>query len=294
MKSVEEDLIRHLQSQQALREQEKAKSKSLSFAGKLGGAGLLLGLVWKFKVFLLVALTKLKVLLVGAKFLGIGKFLLSGGSMIASVWLYATVWGFPYALGFVLLIFVHEMGHVLALRWRHVAGTVPVFIPFVGAFVALKEMPKNAQVEAEVSLAGPLLGTVGALFCQALFWVSGNPLYLSLAYVGFFLNLFNMLPVLPLDGGRVVGAISPKLWAVGLILCAVFLFVRPNLILLILVALSLPRFFSLWKMSPGEADYYHVPARSRLILSSVYFGLAALLGVLMVESHQTLQAFLAL
>lgn len=292
MSPIEEDLIQQLQLQQAREEEERARKRSSFSFGKAGGGGVLLLLAWKFKALLLLALAKAKVLLLGFKFLGTGKLFVSGGSMVASVVLYATQWGFPYALGFVLLIFVHEMGHVLALRRRRIAGTVPIFVPFVGAFIALKEMPKNVQVEAEVGIAGPLLGSVGAFLCYGIFSVSHQPLFLSLAYAGFFINLFNLLPVLPLDGGRVVAAISPRIWIAGLALCLPFLIMRPNIVLLALIGLSLPRFFSSWKQSPEMSDYYRMTKGARLAISLLYFGLAAVLGALMVDSHQTLRALL--
>jgi len=295
MGKIEEDLLRQMEEQRVKREEGAAKeadAKAHSWKGKLGILGALLFLGWKFKAIILIVLAKMKFLLLGVKFLGIGKIFISGGSMILSIAVYALQWGFPYALGFVLLIFIHEAGHVLALKRYNINASMPVFIPFVGAFVALKEMPKNVRIEAIVALAGPVLGTLGAFACHGIYMLTGKPLFLSLAFVGYMINLFNLMPILPLDGGRVMGALSPKLWIAGVFICIAFLIYHPNLILIILVVLSLPRLFSMFRQTPQEADYYSVPAGERLVFAILYFGLAAILGVLSMETHEALKVFL--
>src|SRR5690554_509050 len=93
----------------------------------------------------------------------LGKVLTTGTTMIVSVFAYALVWGLPYALGLVLLIFVHEMGHFLAARRRGLDVGAPTFIPFVGAWVALKDVPHDVETEAYIGLAGPVVGTLGAM-----------------------------------------------------------------------------------------------------------------------------------
>src|SRR2546430_10776346 len=131
------------------------------------------------------------------------------------IWVYAQTWGWWYALGFVLLMFVHECGHLLAARRIGLKVGAPVFIPFMGAFIALKEAPPNAWIEAQVGIGGPLLGTAGAAACDGLYLATGNPLFRALAFSGFFLNLFNLAPIGFLDRGRVVTALSPWLWLGG-------------------------------------------------------------------------------
>ena len=111
--------------------------------------------------------------------------------------------GAPFAIGFVLLIFVHELGHALVLRRQGIPAGAPVFIPFLGAVIAMKGMPRNAWVEALVGIGGPALGTAGAVVCLAMGWLTGAPIWLALASTGFLLNLFNLLPISPLDGGRI-------------------------------------------------------------------------------------------
>ena len=120
-----------------------------------------------------------------------------------------------FGLGLVALIFVHEIGHVLELRRQGVPASAPLFIPFLGAFVGMKQMPKNAWKEAQVLLAGPLLGTVGAVGV----WVAGVALdsnfLKAMAFVGFLLNLFNLLPIVPLDGEK-ARVTCPAVWIAGL------------------------------------------------------------------------------
>ena len=211
------------------------------------------------------------------------KFLVSGLSLVASIWAWSWMFGWPFATGFVLLILVHEMGHVLSLRSKGIAASVPIFVPFVGAFVALKEMPPNAAAEADVALAGPLLGSAGAAVCYLIGLQTGHAIWYALASAGFFINLFNLIPILPLDGGRVVTAISPKLWAAGAVLLAAFAIARPGPWLLyvgLLVALSFPRIIAAFRGSVPNDPYYTVPARDRALIALQYFGLAALLAVM--------------
>lgn len=237
----------------------------------LGALGLLL---WKAKVFLLGAIKFLPVLLK------------TGGSMFLMIWMYAMNWGWHYAAGFVLLILVHECGHLVAARRLGLKVGAPVFIPFMGAFIALKEAPPNAWVEAQVGIGGPLLGSVGAVVCWLLEDVTGNPLFRALAYSGFFLNLFNLIPIGFLDGGRVVTALSPWLWVVGAIVTGSLLLVHFNFILLLIFILALPRLWSLFRnKSPEEARYFEVTPSQRATMGALYFGLAAALALGLKIAH---------
>src|SRR5918992_5971439 len=128
------------------------------------------------------------------------KVFTTAASMLVSIAAYAWIWGLPFAIGFVVLIFVHELGHVIELRRQGVPASAPLFIPFLGAVIGMKQLPDDAWKEARVALAGPILGSVGA----AVFWVAGeaadSDLLVALAFVGFLLNLFNLIPIVPLDG----------------------------------------------------------------------------------------------
>jgi Zn-dependent protease len=194
-------------------------------------------------------------LLVGFKFLAKLKFLLpvlkTGGTMLLSIGAYALAWGWQFAVGFVLLIFVHECGHLVAARQCGLKVGAPVFIPFMGALIALKEAPRNAWIEAQVGIGGPLLGTLGAAGCEIIHLATGNPMFRALAYTGFFLNLFNLAPIGFLDGGRIVTALSPWLWLVGFAVLTGMLITHFNFLLLLILLLSLPRLF------------FFVPAKDR-------------------------------
>jgi Zn-dependent protease len=231
--------------------------------GPLAVIGALLA---KFKLILLPVLKFLPILLK------------TGGTMFLSMWVYAMAWGWWFAVGFVLLIFVHECGHLIAAKMLGLKVGAPVFIPFMGALIALKEAPRNAWIEALVGIGGPILGTVGAAFCYGIYLATGNPMYSGLAYTGFFLNLFNLAPVGFLDGGRIVTALSPWFWLLGIVIIGVLMFVHFNFLLLLIFIVSLPRLFSLFRTkSVEEKRYYEVPAEKRLIIGGMYFGLITFL-----------------
>jgi len=214
----------------------------------------------------------------------------TGGTMLLSIGAYALAWGWKFALGFVLLIFVHECGHLLVARAFGLKVGAPVFIPFMGALIALKEAPKDAWMEAWVGIGGPLLGTLGAAACELLFNVTGNPLFRALAYSGFFLNLFNLAPIGFLDGGRIVTALSPWLWLVGAAVVLGMLVLHPNFLLVLILLFSLPRLWSLFRQkSDEERRYFEVTPGRRLIMAGMYFGLIAFLLFGMRLTHLSME-----
>src|ERR687893_2556376 len=233
-------------------------------AAPLVAIGLLLA---KFKGLLL--------LLLKVKFVG------TALTMLLSVGAYALLFPVWFAVGIVVLIWVHEMGHVLQLRREGIEASAPMFIPFLGAFVAMKQMPKDVLAEARVGLAGPILGSLGALGAWGVYEVTQEPLFLGLAYVGFFLNLFNLLPMLPLDGGRAIGALSPVFWLVGVLGVVGLLFVNPNPILIFIAILGGMELWRRWRTrrTPEGKAYYAVEPKDRLLVGLVYFGLIALLAL---------------
>ena len=240
-------------------------------AGPLAAIGILLA---KFK----------SAIFVGLKFLP--AVLKTGGTMALSIWAYSLRWGWLFALGFVILIFVHECGHLVAAKRLGLRVGAPVFIPFMGAFIALKEAPRNAWIEAQVGIGGPIFGAIGSAVCYGIYFLTGNLLFSALAYMGFFLNLFNLAPFGFLDGGRVVTALSPWLWLVGVVIIGAMMFFHFNLILLLIVIMSLPRLFSLFRKRTGEElRYYEVTPSQRLIMGILYFGLIAGLVVGMYFAH---------
>src|SRR6188474_62410 len=127
------------------------------------------------------------------------KVFTTSASMLVSVAAYSLIWGWKFAAGFVLLILVHEMGHVFQLRREGIKASAPMFIPFFGAVIWAKSLGENALAEARVGLAGPVLGGLASAALIPVANATGNDLFTALAFTGFFLNLFNMLPVVPLD-----------------------------------------------------------------------------------------------
>jgi Zn-dependent protease len=213
-------------------------------------------------------------------------FLKTGLTMLLSIGAYALAWGWKFAVGFVLLIFVHECGHLLAAKRLGLKVGAPVFIPFMGALIALKEAPRNAWIEAQVGIGGPMLGALGSAVCEMIYWLTGNLIFRGLAYTGFFLNLFNLAPVGFLDGGRIVTALSPWLWLVGFAVMVFLLLTHFNFIVLLIVIFSLPRLFFLFRRKTAEElRYFEVTPAQRWLMAAMYFGLIVLLALGMKVTH---------
>ena len=213
------------------------------------------------------------------------KILLTAGSMLVSIAAYTWLWGLPFAIGFVLLILVHELGHVLELRRQGVPASAPLFIPFLGAVIGMKELPDDAWKEAKVALAGPLLGSAGAAVCWIAGEATGSDVLMGLAFVGFFLNLFNLIPIVPLDGGRAAGALHPALWFVGLVLMVGLAVVRPNPILFLIVILGGLDLWNRWRQRGEAAEYYRLSVGQRATVAVVYLGLVLALGLAMSATY---------
>jgi Zn-dependent protease len=213
----------------------------------------------------------------------------TAATALVSVAAYALFWGWTFAAGFVLLMFVHEMGHVIQLRREGIKASAPMFIPGLGAVVMMKAMPDDALAEARVGLAGPVLGTLGAAACLGLAEATNSDLLRALAYVGFFLNLINLVPLVPFDGGRAMAAMAPVMWFLGLGAMVALLLVVGNPFLLLFVVLGGLETWRRWKLrgtrSLEQAAYYRVSRRNRMLVGAVYLGLIAALVFGMHESH---------
>src|SRR6266571_6689108 len=222
------------------------------------------------------------------------KFGWAGFSAIISIVVYSYIFGWQFALGLVALLFIHEMGHALVMKLKGIPVGGMIFIPLLGAAVFMRQMPKNAKDEAEVGIAGPIAGAIASSVC--LFFALQTPeirsVWAPLAYFGFFMNLFNLIPVVPFDGGRVLAAIDRRLWILGflgLVAFQIWSWINGNfspwLLFFVIIAGT-----QMWarRAIPNNQEtksYYNVPLSERIILSLLYFGLAAVLVFGMTISH---------
>jgi Zn-dependent protease len=244
-----------------------------------GAAGGLAALAAKFSAFIKG----------GALLLGKFTLFTTGATALVSIAAYSLFWGWQFAAGFVLLLFVHELGHVIQLRREGIKASAPMFIPFLGAAIFSRSMGENAAAEARVGLAGPVLGTLGALAVALAAALTGSDLLRALAYVAFFLNLINLIPVVPFDGGRAMAAVSPWLWFAGIGGLVAMIVLLHNLFLMIFILLALSEMPRRWRQlrsrSLEQAAYYRVPRNQRIVIGLVYIALIVVLGVGMSETH---------
>src|SRR5688572_11578086 len=242
--------------------------------GPLAAAALLLAKFGAKAKVLLFALPKLKLFTTSA-------------SMLVSIVAYQLIFGWAFAVGLVLLLLLHEVGHVIQLRREGVEASAPVFIPFLGAAIWAKSLGDDAAAEARVGLAGPILGSIATLVPLGLWLATGEDLWRAIAYIGFFLNLFNLLPVLPLDGGRAMAAFSPWVWFAGFAGLVVLTFFFPNPILLLVILFGGLESWRRWKArnTPESREFHDIPTRTRVAVAAVYLALAALLAVGVSETY---------
>lgn len=214
-------------------------------------------------------------------------------TMVLTLAIYAGMFGWRYAAGFIGLLLVHEMGHFLAARQRGLDVGTPTFIPFVGAWIELKEKPMDVETEAYVAAAGPFVGTLGAGLVY--FWgrETGSNLLLAIAYSGFFLNFFNLIPLSPLDGGRMTAILSPRIWFLGVPVMLALMFYSPSPLLILIAIMAIPALRQAWHFDPHSPEnraYYAVPMSVKAEYGFFYLGLAAFLAVMTEATHSMIQA----
>jgi Zn-dependent protease len=206
------------------------------------------------------------------------KVLSTAGSMLVSVGAYSLLWGWRFAAGFVGLLWVHEMGHYVQMRREGVKPSWMLFIPFLGAAVGTRSLGGNALAEARIGLAGPIVGTIASALLLPIAHNSGHDLIRALAFTGFFLNLFNLIPLVPFDGGRAMAAMAPWMWFLGFAAMLAFFIAFPNPILIIFLLLGGMETWRRWKQrgsEEGNEAYYDVAPGARLLVGLVYVGLIA-------------------
>ena len=278
---------------------QDARTETLSRSGtrKKSPLGILtiIGLLlWKFKTILLVALGKLNFLLPilakGKSFLAvakIGKVFTTAVSMVVSMWFYAMFFGWKFAAGFILLILIHELGHVLVAWRKGIPVSAPVFIPFFGAAILYRRVPPNAAIGGQIGFGGPALGTVGGLVVLGLYYLTGDYLFLALANVAFWINLFNLIPLFPLDGGWIISSISPKLWIIGLAVFIIVCLQTGNPFMLLILFICLFQSWRMWKQR--DSVYFQgIPPQTRVIMTFLYITLVVLLAFMDSYTHDLL------
>jgi Zn-dependent protease len=191
-------------------------------------------------------------------------------------------------VGLVALILIHEMGHVVANWYFGLRQSPPIFLGIFGAIIILRQQPPNAKVEAIVGIAGPVAGTLGVLVFWAYAMATGSEMARELAFFASFMNLFNLLPMPPLDGGRAAAAITPWLWVVGGIGLVSFeglMFVRRQnysiynvLIVVWLIYNAWPRIRRTLSSNFAATPYYQVSTGARLAIAGLYALLIVILA----------------
>jgi Zn-dependent protease len=201
--------------------------------------------------------------------------------MFVMIWFEAVRYGWLFGVGFVVLLLIHELGHGASIRRAGLSAGYPVFIPFVGAFISLKDQIRSPITEADIALAGPIAGAAASTACVAIYFVTGGRIWIALAHTGFFLNLFNMTPIAPLDGGRAARVFSRKAWIVGLvILVALFAATHaPQLLLIGFFALTHSFSRAAQQQGAGDPELEAVPVEARRNVAFQFFGLCTFLAL---------------
>ncbi|HZY97238.1 MAG TPA: site-2 protease family protein [Candidatus Cybelea sp.] len=240
---------------------------------RAGGIGAILAAI-------VALLVKFKfLLLIGAKLIGIS------WTFLLSLWIYVVIFGWKLAVVVMMLLLAHELGHYFAFRAYGLPARLPAFVPLLGAFTA-GAPPDDLEQDAYIALAGPLTGLGLAAVCYGVGQAEHDRFWYACADLSAFLNLFNMIPMPPFDGGRIIAALWPPLWIVGFALFVVFAvyFHIPILFVVIIGLLGFPAMLAAWR---GHVD----PRAARMTFNarlrvSVWY-LATLLGLffVMAQSH---------
>jgi len=214
-------------------------------------------------------------------------------SLVVSFGAYAVFFGPWFAVALVTMILVHEMGHVVEIRRQGMPATAPIFIPFVGAAIFQRSHPTDAFKQALIGIAGPIAGTLGASVAFVLFAATQNEVYLLAAWIGFYINLFNLLPVGMLDGGWILAPVSKWFQVGGYALLAVgaiffHFFVSP--LLIVIALLGIPTLIQRFRMA-DDPYYTSVPASSRWVLGAAWLGLVIYLGWASLQANSLLAGF---
>src|SRR5213593_3167576 len=213
-------------------------------------------------------------------------------SLIVSFGGYALVFGPWFAVALVVMILVHEMGHVLEIRRQGMQATAPIFIPFLGAAIFQRQHPTTALKQAQIGIAGPIAGTIGATAAWILYGATQNPVFLLAASIGFFLNLFNLIPVWQLDGAWILAPVSPwfQVAGLGMIAISVLVFHFASFFLIIIALLGIQTMPTGFR-NAKKPYYTGVPPSARLAIGAAWLGLVLYLGVMSFQAESLFVSF---
>jgi len=235
---------------------------------------------WLSAAFLFPILKGLLAVIEASKFLTvIPAPVWSIASMLISIAVYSSRMGWGLAVGFIMLLMIHECGHLLAARYYRTRVSLPLFLPFIGAVIDMKQPMRNAWEEAVFGIAGPVLGTLGACLCWITAGITGSFYFAELALLGFFLNLFNLIPLGFLDGGHVAVVLTRWLWIPGYLIMAAFAWYVHTPVVVIALVVMLPMALSVFrKKSPKENLYDRVRLGKRFAMGAIYLALVSFLA----------------
>ena len=249
----------------------------------LSGVILLLGVVaLKAKGLLILLVERVRVFFVNP-FEGFGamQYAVAGGSFVVTIAAYATQYPFGLVTGFVVITLIHEIGHAVAIRAKGLRAGYMVFIPFIGGAVTLKDQPRTVFDDAIIGLAGPFFGTMATLAVLQIYKWTSDPLYLYIAFMGFALNLINMVPIGMLDGGRISAAITKWMWVIGGGAIVYKVVDQPNPLFILIAVLAAFQVYASIVREKTDPHFYEISGSQRAAIAVLYFALVIFLG------HQT-------
>lgn len=253
----------------------------------LSGLILLLG-VWalKAKGLLILSFDKLRILFVNPfEGFGAAQYAIAGGSFVVTIAAYATQYRLGVVAGFVGITLIHEIGHAVAIRAKGLRAGFMVFIPFIGGAVTLKDQPRTVFDDALIGLAGPFFGTMASLAVLQVYKWTSDPLYLLIAFLGFALNLINMIPIGMLDGGRISAAITKWMWVIGGGAIVYKVIDQPNPLFILIAVLAAFQVYASIVREKTDPHFYEIRVGQRAAIAVLYFALVIFLG------HQTFMTF---
>ena len=205
---------------------------------------------------------------------------------------YAWAYGPLVAVALIAMLFVHEMGHVIEIRRQGMHATAPIFVPFLGAAIFQRSHPTSALKQAEIGIAGPIAGTIGATAAFVLYGATHDQIFLIAALIGFFINLINMVPIWQLDGAWILAPVSPWLQVAGfaMIAAAALFFHYVSFLLIIVVVLGIQTVIQRFR-DANNPYYTSVPVQARWALGAAWLALAIYLGVAFVQTSDLLATF---